>query len=94
VPSKTAINTVQDIMLMHQKIIKQGCGQYFCSSSQWMYCLQCLDTVCLAPGKHAACKKSSDEVLAWYLSGVRCKWFPYSTADATDTQSSLKIHDG
>jgi len=31
---------------------------------------------------HLACKKFSDEVLAW-LSGARCKWFAYGPAIAT-----------
>jgi len=36
--------------------------------------------------EHPACRKIlSYEVLAWYLSGVRCIWFAYGPADATGT---------
>jgi len=39
--------------------------------------------------EHPTCKKLSDEVLAWYLFGTRCKWFAYGPADAIATSSSL-----
>jgi len=38
--------------------------------------------------EHPACKKVCDDVLAW-LSGVRCRWFAYGSADATTTPSYL-----
>ena len=63
--------------------------QYF--SQNYMDCerLQCFDTVCWHQEEHPACKKLSDEVLAWYLSRARCKLFVYGPADATATPSSL-----
>ena len=63
-------------------------------------CLQCLCLQCCAfsaltllVGRqegHPACKKYG-VMRCWcgYLSGVRCKWFAYGSADATATPSSL-----
>ena len=39
--------------------------------------------------EHPACKKLSDEVLAWLPVGSECKWFAYGLADATATSSSV-----
>ena len=38
--------------------------------------------------EHLACKKLSGGVLAWYLSGARCR-FAYRPADATATHHLL-----
>ena len=57
-------------------------------------CLQCIDTVGWASGKHPACKNWVMRFRCGCLSGVRCKWFAYGPADATATRSpfaSLKL---
>jgi len=43
--------------------------------------------------EHLACKKLSDELLAWLYvwTGAKCKWFAYHPADATATPSSLAL---
>jgi len=45
---------------------------------------QCFDAVGWAAGRASGLKKMSGEVLACYLSGVRCR-FAYGPADATVT---------
>ena len=49
---------------------------FFCKYYALTLLVECQD-------KHQACKKLSDEVLAGYLSGVRCRLFVYGLADAT-----------
>jgi len=44
------------------------------------WCLQCFDAVGWVAGRSSGLWKLSGEVLA-YLSGVRCKWFSYGSAD-------------
>jgi len=50
-------------------------------------CLQCFDVVCWVSGGILTCK----HVLAWYLSGVKCKWFTYGPAHATANPQSLAL---
>ena len=52
-------------------------------------CLQCLDTVGLAPRRTWPAKNWVMRCWRGYLSGARCKWFAHGPADATATPSPL-----